>query len=75
MVDDIPMGNAPLINTLFSLSPIETIFSWARQMFGFIKQNLNEQTIQITEFKKKTTDKTELKHATQMADFRTILLR
>ena len=41
-------------------------------MFGVIKQNLNEQTIQ----KKKPTDKTELKkHATQMADFRTILLK
>ena len=56
------MSNTFLINTPFSFSPIETIFSWARQMFGVIKQKLNEHTIQMAEFKKeKTTDKTELK--------------
>ena len=47
----------------FSFSPIETIFSWVRQMFGVIKQKLNEQTIQMAEFKKEQiTDKTELKN-------------
>ena len=66
MVDDIPMGNAPFINTPFSLSSIETILSWARQMFGVIEQKLNEQTVQMAEFKKEqTTDKTELKKNTQ----------
>ena len=53
MNDDIPMGNASFINTPFSLSPIESIFFCARQMFGVIEQKLNKQTIQIIEFKKK----------------------
>ena len=78
MVDDIPMGNALLISTPFSPSPIETILFWARHIFGIIEQKLNEQAIQMAEFKREqTTDKAELKkeHATQMADFRTILLK
>ena len=47
-------------------------------MFEVIEQKLNEQTIQIIEFKREqTTDKVELKknHVTQMVDFRTILLK
>ena len=49
------MGNTFFVNTPFSFSPIETIFSWVRQMLGVIKQKLNEQTIQIVELKKKKT--------------------
>ena len=77
MVDDIPMGKALFINTSISFSPIETILSWARQMFGVIEQKLNEQTIQMAVFnKEQTTDKFDLKkHAAQRADFRTILLK
>ena len=79
MVDDIPMGNTLFISIFIILSPIETIFSWVHQMFGVIEQKLNKQTIQMVNLKrkKKTTDKIELKkeHATQMVDFRTILLK
>ena len=77
MVDDIPMGNAFFISTPLSFSPIETIFSWVRQMFEAIEQKLNEQAIQMVEFKKEqTTDKVELKkeQAALMADFRIIML-
>ena len=78
MVDDIPMGNTLFVSTPFSFSPIETIFFWVRQMFGVIEQKLNEQTIQIAEFKKEQAiDKAELKkkHAALMVDFRAILLK
>ena len=76
MVDDIPMGDTFFTNTFFSFSTIESILFWARQIFGVIEQKLNEQTIQMTELKT-ITDKIELKkkHAVQMADFRTILLK
>ena len=49
MADDIPMGNTPF-NTLSSFSPIETIFFWARQMFGATEQKLNEYAVQMAEF-------------------------
>ena len=52
MVDDIPMGNAPF-STFFSLSPIEAIFIWVRQMFGATERNLNEHAVQMAESKKK----------------------
>ena len=47
-------------------------------MFGATEQKLNQYKAQMAEFlKKQTTDKTELKrkHETQMANFRTILLK
>ena len=53
------MGNTLFIHFFFSSSPIEFILFWARQIFGVIKQKLNEQTIQMAEFKKKKNDKTE----------------
>ena len=60
MADDIPMGNALFINTPSPFSPIETIFVWARQMFGATEQKLNEHAAQITEAKgKQAADKTE----------------
>ena len=55
MVDDIPMGNALFISTPFPFIPIETLFIWARQLFGVTEQRLNEQTIQIAEFFLKKT--------------------
>ena len=78
MVNDIPMGNASFISTFFSFSPIESIPFWARQMFEVIEQKLNEQTIQMAKFKKEQAiDKAELKKkiATQIVEFRTILLK
>ena len=54
MVHDIPMGNAFFISTFFSLSPIEIIFSWVRQMFEAIERELNEQTVEFEKNKKQT---------------------
>ena len=64
-----------LLTPRFHFYRSKRTFFWVRQMFGVIKQKLNEQTIQIVEFKK-NPDKTEFKkkHAAQMVDFRTILL-
>ena len=60
------MGNALFINTLFSFSLIETIFSWARQIFGATEQKLSEHAAQRAEFKKEqAADKTELKKKMQ----------
>ena len=76
MVDDIPMGNAPFINIPSSSSPIETIPSWARQMFGATEQKLNEHAVQMAEFKREQeTDRAELKKEQKslMADFRVIM--
>ena len=71
------MGNAPFISTFFSFSPIETIFFWARQMFGATEQKLNEYVVQMAETKKKTlVDKVETKRKQSafMADIRIIIL-
>ena len=51
----------PLL-TLFSFSPIETIFFWARQMFGATEQKWNEYAVQMAEAKKsQAVDKIETK--------------
>ena len=58
-----------LLFIFFIFTDRNDIFFWARQMFGVIEQKLNEQTIQMAEFKKaQTTDKIELKKKTRNPD-------
>lgn len=40
-------------NTFASLSPIEHITDWVRQLFGTVERRLNEQTVQMAETREK----------------------